>query len=134
MQVLGEYTHDGRKLDVISNDFISITKVIHYVQCRRPDLETYTKGQIETYERQLDIKLNKVLWDLYNEYICTIPLLKKYDNILDAIYISNVVKVPYGNEELILHKYPLSRIYKQWKQEKDSQKPAAEPEDPHTKP
>lgn len=64
----------------------------------------------------------------------TITLVPEDKSILDHIYISSIITLPYSGNPQIIHKYPLSHLYKKWKQEKDSQKPATEPEDPRTKP
>ena len=53
--------------------------------------------------------------------------------ILDHIYVSSIITLPYSGNPQVVHKYPLSHLYKKWKQEKDARTPA-EPEDPHTKP
>ena len=37
------------------------------------------------------------------------------DNILDHIYITSVVKYPFQTKEVIIDKYPLSKLYEEWK-------------------
>jgi len=64
----------------------------------------------------------------------TIALAPADISILDNIYVSSIIRLPLQNKDIVIHKYPLSHLYKKWKQEKGSRKPAAEPEDPRTKP
>jgi hypothetical protein len=49
----------------------------------------------------------------------TIPLVHESVNILDAIYVSVYKKFPFHDKEIIVDKYPLARIYEQWKQQKE---------------
>jgi hypothetical protein len=48
----------------------------------------------------------------------TLPLCGPDDNILDHIYISSVVKLPFQDKEVIVNKYPLSKLYEEWKADK----------------
>ena len=64
-------------------------------------------------------------------------LVPEDKNILDYIYVSSIITLPYSHkQQQVIHKYPLSHLYKKWKQERDARKPtaSAEPEDPRTKP
>lgn len=63
----------------------------------------------------------------------TIALALTDINILNNIYVSSIITLPHSENPQIVHKYPLSHLYKKWKQEKDARTPA-EPEDPRTKP
>lgn len=48
----------------------------------------------------------------------TLPLCGPDDNILDHIFIASVVKLPFQTKEVIVDKYPLSKLYEEWKADK----------------
>jgi hypothetical protein len=47
-----------------------------------------------------------------------LPLCGPDDNILDHIFIASVVKLPFQTKEVIVDKYPLSKLYEEWKMDK----------------
>jgi len=48
----------------------------------------------------------------------TLPLCGPDDNMLDHIFIASVVKLPFQDKEVIVDKYPLSKLYEEWKADK----------------
>lgn len=51
------------------------------------------------------------------------PLCEPDDNLLDKIHIAKVVKLPFQDKEVIIDLYPLSKLYKEWKADKDAKRP-----------
>jgi hypothetical protein len=54
----------------------------------------------------------------HNTAIGTLPLCGPDDNILDHIFIASVVKLPFQEKEVVIDKYPLSKLYEEWKADK----------------
>jgi hypothetical protein len=59
----------------------------------------------------------------YKSYWVDIKLTKPDDNLLDKIHIVKVVKLPFQDKEVIIDLYPLSKLYKEWKADKDAKRP-----------
>ena len=66
----------------------------------------------------LGIKFKNVVVENISQTFGMLPLCGPDDNILDHIFIASVVKLPFQTKEVIIDKYPLSKLYEEWKADK----------------
>ena len=123
----------------INNNFIPMTK-FKYVLGHTSDKSQYIQYECKIKELNLDAMIEYEFLNGSIRAILNITMVPVGKSLLDFIYVSSIIRLPRENKHFVVHKYPLSRLYKQWKEEKDRRAPsiisllAAQPEDPRTKP
>ena len=126
----------------ITNNFIPMTKFKYVLSphgCATQQ-SSFIQHECKIKELNLDAMIEYEFLNGSIRGILNITMVPVGKSLLDFIYVSSIIRLPRENRHFVVHKYPLSRLYKQWKEEKDRRAPsvipllAAQPEDPRTKP
>jgi hypothetical protein len=133
----------------IYNNFISITKFKCPLRAHGCDTQksSYIHYECKIKELHLDAMIEYEFLNGHIRGILNLTLVPVSQSILDHIYVTSIIRLPQQNKDIVIHKYPLSHLYKKWKQEKNAlatipkglpivatATASAEPEDPRTKP
>ena len=144
-EIFGIVTDKGMFTNIAENGSFESQYLsrINYIEELCNDFKTMTIFKKMNYGGLNEDKCKRLNLKYHQEevpYACYkilyLRLVPEDKSILDYIYVSSIITLPYSFKPQVFHKYPLSSIYKKWKQERDARKPtaSAEPEDPRTKP
>jgi hypothetical protein len=110
-----EITACGKLIFHMCNSFDSLTKI--------PISFSGNMSAIEDLQKEYGIDTH-MLYQTTNIYGIKsyiqgyVPLISNTTNPLDAIYVATYVRIPFFDDEYVVDKYPLARLYEHWKQEK----------------